>query len=569
MIAKNKSRLKLLILIMIILVISVACDKEGSSADSPDSPESENYPTDSTSAEVTIELFDVYLNPHNLLSAQVMFKTNRTVDAYVEYGISSDFGMAISPVTIEIGSSAEMLVLGLLPETTYYLRAVATDEYGNSVTSETVTVSTVAWPESWPVASAESFSDDITLNGEGVTCFEKECRDRSSLLMCVNRAGVPVWYYQHPDNAKMQMFRALSDGTLVGISPQGNEIFFFTVDGETTAQYDIDWFDGKTEYEHSTIHHDIIEITEGTWQGAVAFLTSSVEQVDYPVFDSPVDPSSNEFLNLPYDLTDPESQLIDADGIIVFDRASETVLWDWSAHGEPGDNASCDPVKLPYTRRGLETMPSMTGALDWLHANALLHGVDNGGQFFWISLRHQDWIVKLYVDAGDIEWRFGYLGDFELVDDVDAQSPVIANPLLWMYHQHAPEWITREDGSYNFLAYDNGNVRATESGELYTGEAYSRVVGFKLDEYSMLAEVGFSYGDSEASSNDYFFSEALGDADMMPGGESLMFVKGRGTPWIAEISYPGGELLWELSFQTSGDIYRVNYFPDLNTLTWR
>ena len=60
-------------------------------------------------------------------------------------------------------------------------------------------------------------------------------------------------------------------------------------------------------------------------------------------------------------------------------------------HGERGDGASVDESKLPYSRTGLAPWYGD----DWLHANAVIHSVDaEGNDFFWMSLRHQDWVIR-------------------------------------------------------------------------------------------------------------------------------------------------------------------------------
>jgi len=311
--------------------------------------------------------------------------------------------------------------------------------------------------------------------------------------------------------------------------------------GELTAEYTPLWFEEHTRFLHVWIDmHDVIELRDGPWQGALAFLTGLGDTVQ------------DEFL-LGY-------------GVIVFDPRTEEVLWDWTSHGELGDNAPIDP-KLDYERLS----PLEEDGGDWLHANSLVHGLDpDGGQFFWMSLRHQDWIIKIDVDTDEVVWRLGAEGDFELVDDLDATQPQVLSPELWMYHQHSPEIEYQAGNRTRFLVFDNGNVRQDADGEWDLDTAlYSRVAGFEIDEAQMRATPTFTLGSSDPYDTGHFFTSGRGDADLLPDNDRLQYVVGwLDTPYIAEVAYPGGEALWWAAMPDGNELYRVNYFPSLYGTTW-
>lgn len=136
------------------------------------------------------------------------------------------------------------------------------------------------------------------------------------------------------------------------------------------------------------------------------------------------------------------------------------------------------------------------GTKDWTHGNSVVH--DPRDDSLLVSLRHQDWILKLERESGELLWRFGPEGDFALANGD------------WSYHQHAPE--LQDDGS--LLIYDNGNGRESlAEGQL----PYSRVVQYELDEETMVASEVWEYRGAEP-----YYAPFLGDADRLDNGNVLI-----------------------------------------------
>ena len=478
----------------------------------------------------------VEANPANLHSALVRVGVSDGRSVLVEYGEAGQFDRRTPEQAPTTGEGDGLLVLGLLADAEYTMRVVTGD---GACTSEAVDFRTEPLPDGWPACTVTAAAGAVFDDDEGV-CSHGRIGDDDPYWFCVDRAGRPVWVMRHPDGEGLQLVQTLSDGSHAALGASGSFLALFDRSGWFTRQYSPLWFEGRTRFVHDWIDvHDVIEVTEGPWAGAVAFLTATIDVVD-----------SGERNGI---------------GLIVFDRQGEDVLWDWSIHGELGDGVPIDPI-MDYDRYGLF---EEGGARHWNHGNALLHGVDGQGrQYFWISLRAQDWIVRVEVETDAISWRLGHEGDFEWVNDLDGEDPVSLEPRQWMFQQHSPEWQQRQGERTRFLVYDNGVARPGPDGVADQEDPHSRILEIEIDEASRRATLLFEYGTADPESDQYFYSAELGDADMLPGGSAVLFNEGLGDPWAAEISYPGGEETWRLHCPELPRFYRMDYFPSLYETTW-
>ncbi len=480
------------------------------------------------------------LNPDNRFAALATVVVNRDADVVVEYGEAGSYALATPSRAVTAGEEAEIVVLGLRADTTFELRAVASDGAA-SWTSPSVTLTTEPLPAGWPSCNT-TFGVDVAEFGEReIICTDGLLEDETPLYYCMDRNGVPLWELRHPDGERMRHVEPLSNGHLLAAGQSSSFMAIFDGAGRLLTEYSPLWFQGKTRFEHLWIDaHEGFEITQGPWAGAVALLTIMPDMV--------------------------HGNWVVGNGVVVLDLQTEEVLWDWSVHGVMGDDAPIDD-SLDYERQG----QYMEEGGDWLHANALLHGVDEQDrQFFWLSLRAQDWIIKLDVATDAVVWRLGYEGEFELVDDLETNDPTALEPNRWMFQQHAPEWLSRDGSRTRFVVFDNGNERPDPlpAGE----EAFSRVVVYEIDEETHQAAILFDLGDGDPASPDHFASLAYGDADMLPDGEALLFDVGLvdpGAAFIAEVSYPEGSERWRYDCPQGPTMFQANFHPDLYEMTWR
>ena len=481
------------------------------------------------------------VNPHNPFSALVEVSVDRDLQVVVEYGEAEAYDHATPAVEAAGGEVVEVLVLGLRAGREYQLRAVGTDGE-DTWTADSVVHQTEPLTEGWPECTVDFGADEAQYDPHEAICANGFLGGADSIYYCFDRWGVPVHSLRHPDDLIFNLTRVLSTGEWATVGDTDGMLMLFDRRGELFVQWPGVFFEGKTRFSHRSFDaHEVIELTEGPWTGALAMLTNCDDMVG--------------------------GAQVKGGGILVFDAVTEEILWDWCAHGEPGDEEPIDPL-LAYDRVTLEGVGS-----EWLHLNALLHGVDpDGGQFFWLSSRYQDWLIKVDVDTDAVEWRLGWAGDFVLVEDLDDPSSAELPTVEWFFHQHAPEWVERDGWRTRFLITDNGNLRATEEGWISPEPPYSRIAEFVIDEETMRASLTFEYGERDPVAQGHFFIDAHGDANMLPGADALVFTRGLEPEMaICEIGYPAAEERWRLSCAGGTNkrrMYRVNYFPSLYETTW-
>ncbi|MBX2798620.1 MAG: aryl-sulfate sulfotransferase [Myxococcales bacterium] len=437
-------------------------------------------------------------NPDNPLSAFAELRASADTTVHLSYGMGDALDRRTPDLRLQARTTSEAVVLGLRPGT-WRIAVVVDGVQGQpwSVTTE--------WPERLLDTETDVLGNDFG-DAEAI-CTAREAERPA--YACTDRQGRPTLYVPLPDNT--MFVRPLSDGTLLAHPDGSSELVQFDVAGRIGKRLRLDELSGALTYRHEGLdEHEVIELTEGPWAGAWAVLTWTYEDD------------------------------IKGAGIVVFDPDAERVLWDWSSHGAPDDGQSVDPLLLPYDRFGVIDHDE-----DWLHANALLHTVDGEGDLFWMSLRHQDWLLEIRAPSGAVTGRLGLGGDYTLVDRPDAD---------WFFHQHAPEWRWIDDQRLSVLLFDNGNGRPGP------GDPRSRVLELEVDRTARTATVVFEHGDG-------FFSPAAGDADRLPDDGSVLFTHSVGPSFAAEVTRQG-QVRWTQRYFDEGEVYRSEFFPTLYDRTW-
>ena len=313
--------------------------------------------------------------------------------------------------------------------------------------------------------------------------------------LATDLAGRVVWYY--PGAPLSFMTRPTGEGTFLGIAqdaqgdPWRQAVREFDLVGiplrETNAGRINEQLKVLGKRPINSFHHEALRLPDGN----LAVL-AGVEQILTGVQGAaPVD--------------------VLGDMIVVLD-SNLNVVWTWDTFdhldthrmatlGEKCQPNACPPLQLSPT------------ANDWTHGNAIEATPDGN---LLVSLRNQDWIVKINYDSGegngDVLWRLGNGGDFAL-------SP--ANPAMWFSHQHDPRYEPLSAG--RLMVLDNGNIRretdpkATSRGQVYQIDEQAKTATLVVN--TDLARYSLALGSAEKLSNGNcwfdagFLPDASGVAD--------------------------------------------------------
>jgi hypothetical protein len=188
-------------------------------------------------------------------------------------------------------------------------------------------------------------------------------------------------------------------------------------------------------------------------------------------------------------------------------------------------------------------------ANDWTHTNSISYSPADGNLI--VSLRHQDWVIKLdYRDgagAGGLLWRLGKEGDFTPLGfpgDIDR----------WFTHQHDVNQV----GTDRLIDYDNGNL--DEACLADPPDCRSHGQAWTLDETAMTAMLA-----TDADLGGY--SSALGAAEALSNGNCSFnsgLLGGLSSPLsrLDEVR-PDGTKVFSMEFNV--DAYRGFRLRDLYT----
>ncbi len=530
------------LLALLLLACAENTPKEGEPDPSPDSAAPDTGEADTAEGDTADSAAPLsgtataLVNPYNPMSAIVTVTLSQDAQVVVAYGEGA-LTHSTPAVSVAADEPTEIVVLGLRADRTFTLQA-RSGEGEARWESEALMLSTAPLPALWPVCTPTFFADEAEFDADEVICTNGSMSDGTTMYMCLDRWGEPVLSLSTEENDSLMSMRPLRSGGWAVSSLTTSKVALFDQRGAQIARYGPSWLADQTRFTHEFMDsHEIYEIPSGRWAGAIAFFTSTYEWHEDGTFQI-------------------------GNGLVVMDPATEEILYDYSFHGEVGDGEPMDPL-VPYTRSGHGDY-----AQDWTHANTLLHHADpDGREYFLVSLKAQDWIVKLYPDTDEIAWRLGFEGDFALVDDLDAASPAAVSPLDWFYQQHGMVFVAHEGSRTRLLLFDNGFPRNDGDGyDLML--AYSRILEIAYDEDTLQASVVFAYGEPSGDEDPPLFSDTCGNAELLPGEAAVMAMEGQ-TDRALEVSYPDGEPRWEMTCESvEWCSYRAQYYPDLYTLAW-
>jgi len=393
-----------------------------------------------------------------------------TAPATVKVTHSEDPGVRFSaaPGHASDGWSMQQVVRvrGLRPDQTHLLTATATGEDGSTLVPREISLTSeparpgflplfpVTVPETGNVADdAYRLFDLISfLPGGGING-----------AYAIDRFGVTRWYLDAFGPAKGP------SSLWAGLAVRADGTLQFAVDGEVYIADELGTILHLATAESLDlpfVHHDLIELPNGH----LVAIGASYRTIDYGE-DGLLTVAGDTLVE--FSFTGPETT---------------DVHWRWDSFDH------LDPQRRrPGFEIEVEGPSPGTVAQDWTHANGVVYRPEDDSLL--LSLRHQDWLVNIDHETGEIRWKLGAEGDFELVEGT------------WFYHQHSPEW--QSDGS--ILMYDNGLANPDVS----DADEASRAARYHLDTGAMTARRVWE-DDGVAQ-----MSALAGDADQLANGHIL------------------------------------------------
>lgn len=293
-------------------------------------------------------------------------------------------------------------------------------------------------------------------------------RSACEVLIALNVCGEVAWYWE--SDVSLMDVRLTSHGTLIVLTTDGS-ITEINFSGQTVRRWispsrnplvDKASIPVNTPY----FHHSVITLPNGN---LAALSISNKIFKDYPL-------DENDYFGKKGMRTLVGDTLIEfqPNGSIVSEFSFFDIL---------------DPYRFGY---GLDApFWSIIGLVkdgaDWTHANGL--GYDSADDSFIITVRHQDCLIKIDRQTGQLKWILGCPDGWKSPWSEKLLKPV--GKTSWHWHSHDPSIM--KDGS--FMLFDNGQSGAFPPSSRPDINSYSsRAVAYEVNEEAMTVEEIWSFG---------------------------------------------------------------------------
>jgi arylsulfate sulfotransferase len=394
----------------------------------------------------------------NVLVAQFSVCSTSSTSAHVEFGPDTHYGFSTSAQDLTPGTPATFLVAGMKQSTTYHMRAVFTAADGKLRDGADHTFTTGAVP------AARLPSVQVTIPtgmhpAPGVELASLQPGDDNQLeVVAYDPAGDLIWYYDFdPTLGVAQPIKILPNGDLLALlyaAGHSGELREIDLTGKTVQVFTVQTLDQKLAAAHFglnvySFNHDFELLPNGH---LLVLGTDTKTFQSLPGESGPIQVIGNDIVDL---------------------DANYNPVWVWKAFDHLDVNRH--PMLFP----------------DWTHANSIAYSPADGNLL--VSLRHQSWVIKIDYENGkgngDILWRLGYQGDFELASGA---------PANWFAAQHYVTFFSKATtGKFQVGVFDNGDARVLDAdGDVcgLIGEplCYSRAAVFDVDEGARTARVDWA-----------------------------------------------------------------------------
>ena len=482
----------------------------------------------------------------NPLVAQYTISPPFAATVTVSFGADTSYGRMTATASTPMGAAAinggptSLLVAGMQASSTYHMQATVSFASGLVVKDLDQTFQTGAIPAGILPPLTTTTTAGLTPQPGIELVNILFASGTYSTVFATDLAGNPIWYYAFPDRqAPSQLYP-------VKLMPNGHFIM-----------------------EISPLSQSLV--TAPPPAGTLAVLreidlAGNVVQ-DLPMADLNARLTANGFGDLNLELYSHDVTLLPNGHLLVLTNTTRPFT---DLPGYPGVTnvvgdvvVDLDPNMNPvwvwnaFDHLDVNRHPYMFP--DWTHANAVTYSADDGN--FLISLRHQNWVVKVNYQngAGDgsTVWKLGYQGDFTLANGTAPQD--------WFYAQHNPSFFSSNTtGSFSLGLMDNGDDRMFADGtrcDVQGGAlCYTTIPVLTVDETAKTATLT-----SHQVLPNNLYSVFAGSVDLLANGNveyNLAGVNGPGggaytfevTPETTAIPTP--TTVWEMAI-AQASTYRV------------
>jgi hypothetical protein len=439
------------------------------------------------------------------------FSAPRDASVSIEFGTDTTYGKSTWVRSTPPGGGAvQILVAGMLANTTYHMRADVSFPDGTQFVDTDHTFTTGGLPAARVPQITVTNPNALTPSPGAILLHLNPGLGGTPTnqvnVAAVDNAGNVIWYYDYnPSIGYPEPIKLLPNGHMLinfgGATAQlqsiGGTVQEIDLAGNVISQFNTtvltNWLNaaGYTALTPVvSIHHDILPLPNGH---LIVMFNHDVECTSIPGCVG--------------------TQDIIVDALADLDQNHNPVwVWDPLAH-------TCPPTPtgpcLNINRR-----PVL--ASDWLHTNDLVYSPDDGNLI--VSVSAQFWVIKIdYQDgqgSGDVFWRLGPKGDFTLtnggLDD-------------WFYFDHYANIVSpNSTGVFNLMVFNNDDYNGlfnTPPAPCSTpGQpaCQSTVPIYQVDEVNMTATILWQYDMMTANGTAPSYSWYLSSAQLLNDNRVVM-----------------------------------------------
>ena len=469
---------------------------------------SKTDPTKSAFASVNVVAPGAFIATNNVQVAQYNVSTAAPANVSVQFGPDTNYGLNTwTQPAGTFGGPVSLYVAGMKQSTPYHMRGVIQFADGSNFDDADFAFTTGALPAGTaPTVTATTTAGMTPQPGvELLDLINFGASTGQSPLAATDLAGNVIWTYSP----------VLAAGVFadpIKLQPNGHFVINFnggSPDGVDSMMQEVD------------LGGNVI------WQMTGAQLNTALAAATCTGCNITVTGTHHDFAVLPNGhliVIAGTEQVISGTtvtGDVIID------LGDMENVGGNNPNHTPQPVWLwnEFDHLDINRQPYMYP--DWTHTNAVLYSPSDGDLI--ISIRHQNWIVKIDYNngagLGGIVWKLGAIlptdttaedqADFTLLN-ADGTPDTTATD--WFFAQHGPSFTTTNtNGQFGLTLFDNGDDRGAAvvaggtCGVAGQPACYSTAPVFTIDETAKTAtfvvhpnteDYSFFGGNAEVLAND-------------------------------------------------------------------